>query len=491
MPAIRHNNVRLQPLTLTNIDSAVSIEGDSRPHDAFEAPRPHSDSLISLPKAPSPHSPLILPPPMAPSSLAAINTPENGTTDISVVSKAKADQLFAKLVSRADIPFLSHEDGCFARAHQMVRILENKGIIAAKAFVHGNLRIRSPYSAQTNPYNGKVTDKGYIFWRYHVAVALWVQSETGRELMVIDPSICEGPVTVKEWIDRQTEVPGSSAREPYFTSRFIYQFQDRDKTLTEYDPKDLEHMKRTTTEYLTPHHNRVRMRAYQVSDTQRAHNHVLYQAVENDDLDGVLKAITNGADAAGVYGGGQCDHLLNTAIRCSNIKIVRALLDAGATHQSSLLAATDADNLQALGELLSRNAGDLTYSLRWSRRTALMSAVFKRQFAMVKLLLEASTPSEINHKGPEGRTALFFAVGPDSNHTIPMEDSIQLTRLLIEAGADVNVISTDGETPLSLIEKFERAQEKSTYKVRHKFLKTLRGIKKELQRPALPLRLAA
>ena len=95
MPKIRQNTLAIQQPTVTRIDSALSIEGVSRPLDTFEAPRPHSDSIISLPRPPSP---LVLPPPAAPSPLAPINTPDNGTTDISVVSKAQADQLFAQLL---------------------------------------------------------------------------------------------------------------------------------------------------------------------------------------------------------------------------------------------------------------------------------------------------------------------------------------------------------------------------------------------------------
>jgi len=171
--------------------------------------------------------------------------------------------------------------------------------------------------------------------------------------------------------------------------------------------------------------------------------------------------------------------------------VVRALLDAGATHRSSLLIATEANKIDVIKELLARSSEDFEYTHHWDHKTALEHALYYRQFDIIPLLLGACGPEEVNRRGPDGKTALFFAVNPGSSSSVPKEDSLKLTRMLIAAGAEVDVVSKRGETPLGIIEKHIAAKKRSIYPSQIKFLKTLREIKEVLLEATPVLREAA
>ena len=431
------------------------------------APTAQGISLQSVALPPSPR-------------LEPVPTKSGATELISVVSPERATQLFAQLKARGDIPFLYHEDGCFARAHQMAHALDDEGITVAKVFVHGNLRIRSPYSASRNVYSGEMEDPGYIFWRYHVAVALWVGSSDDKTLMVLDPSICGEPVSVEAWTARQTEVPGSSAGAPYCTSRFVYNFRDSKKKLDGYKDSDQKHVENNTRHTLHVHQDRVRKNGYLVSDAQRERNNALMEAVVSNNLNDVQEAIAAGADMQGVYGEGAQDHLLNTAIQRSSPEVINALLDAGATAETSLLTAVEGGKLEVVKDLLRRGLGSLAYSHMWNGETPLINAVYNRKMEILDELLDACSPADINHRNHRGETALFYAVAPPRNFTTPTEASLQLTRRLLKAGAEVNITSPKGKSPLSIVQHYEDIQERATHRNAATFLKVIHQIKAEL-----------
>lgn len=430
-------------------------------------PATHGLSLQSVALPPAPR-------------LEPVETKSGAEEFISVVSPERATALFAQLKARGDIPFLYHEDGCFARAHQMAQALDDEGITVAKVFVHGNLRIRSPYSASRNAYSGELVDPGYIFWRYHVAVALWVDSGDDKTLMVLDPSICGEPVSVEAWTARQTEVPGSSAGAPYCTSRFVYNFRDSQKKLDGYKDSDQKHVENNTRHTLHVHKNRVRKTGYLVSDAQRGRNNALMEAVVSNNLNNVKEAIAAGADMQGVYGEGAQDHLLNTAIQRSSPEVINTLLDAGATAETSLLTAVEDDKLEVVKDLLRRGLGSLDYSHMWNGETPLINAVHNRKIEILDEILDACSPADINHRNHRGETALFYAVAPPRNFTTPTEASLQLTRRLIKAGAEVNITSPKGKSPLSIVQHYEDIQERATHRNAATFLKVIHQIKAEL-----------
>jgi Glutaminase len=92
------------------------------------------------------------------------------------------------------IPFGYVRDGCFARAHKMRWIIENKyGYCSEKVFSYGNLDVKA------NKWGGCC-----VGWWYHVAPLIRVKSTNGSILCyVIDPGMFNAPVLLSEWLAAQ------------------------------------------------------------------------------------------------------------------------------------------------------------------------------------------------------------------------------------------------------------------------------------------------
>lgn len=118
------------------------------------------------------------------------------------MSMAKAQQVFNDMSAQSCdpltipvpcIPFLYPVDGCFARAHQMCRLMLQQSLSPRKVWIKGNL-----VAATRNRPNC------FVYWGWHVAPTLcvWVWKPwwlLRRQTMVIDPSLFTGPVTEDTW----------------------------------------------------------------------------------------------------------------------------------------------------------------------------------------------------------------------------------------------------------------------------------------------------
>ena len=114
------------------------------------------------------------------------------------VSQKKAQEMFDLVSSKTCnpltvpppcIPFLYPDDGCWARAHEMCRLMINAGVTPKKVWIDGNLR------ANTSNH-----PNCYIRWGWHVAPTVCVRRGFCRiEDMVIDPSLFTGPVSKSTW----------------------------------------------------------------------------------------------------------------------------------------------------------------------------------------------------------------------------------------------------------------------------------------------------
>jgi len=103
------------------------------------------------------------------------------------ITEQEAKEVFDKLASRFWIPFHYRPEGCYARAHRMAQILEQKKIYSQKVFLEGFLVVDG------------------IAWSWHVAPMVFVRTNTDElESWVIDPSLFNGPVPFAEWRLRQT-----------------------------------------------------------------------------------------------------------------------------------------------------------------------------------------------------------------------------------------------------------------------------------------------
>lgn len=120
------------------------------------------------------------------------------------VSPARAQQIFDAMsatscqpltVTPSCIPFLFPDDGCWARAHEMRRLMLGMGHSSRKIWIHGNLRV-----ATRNSPNCQVN------WWYHVAPTLCVRHWLFfARRMVIDPSLFTSPVTKATWKNVQSD----------------------------------------------------------------------------------------------------------------------------------------------------------------------------------------------------------------------------------------------------------------------------------------------
>ncbi len=114
------------------------------------------------------------------------------------ISATKAQQVFDAMNAKTCdpltipppcIPFLYPNDGCWGRAHEMVRLMKDMGLNPKKVWIQGSL------TAQT-----KNDPNCHVHWGWHVAPTLCVRNTwfLGKQ-QVIDPSLFTTPVSKSTW----------------------------------------------------------------------------------------------------------------------------------------------------------------------------------------------------------------------------------------------------------------------------------------------------
>jgi hypothetical protein len=92
------------------------------------------------------------------------------------------------------IPFMYPDNGCWARANEMCRLMAAMGETSRKVWI-----TRSP----AKPLHGVTRNhpQCFIEWRWHVAPTILVRSSWFFPLrrMVVDPSLATGPLTKDDW----------------------------------------------------------------------------------------------------------------------------------------------------------------------------------------------------------------------------------------------------------------------------------------------------
>ncbi len=148
------------------------------------------------------------------------------------------------------------------------------------------------------------------------------------------------------------------------------------------------------------------------------------------------------------------DQKLIAAAYANDVDAARELIEAGAdvnakdasVQSAYLIATSEVGDDTALLELTLANGADVR-SLDSYDGTGLIRAADRGFTAIVARLLE--THIEVDHVNRLGWTALLEAIilgGGDSAHT-------EVVRLLVEAGADVNLADSQGVTPLAHAEQ--------------------------------------
>lgn len=124
------------------------------------------------------------------------------------VTLSRAQQLFSLCLSRLCCPcsgvapgiaFLYPEDGCWARASEMCRLMIAEGEQPSKVWLRGWLHTLTRNSPNC-----------YVNWGYHVAPVLDVSVGGSTQTYVVDPSLFDDVVPLATWISVQGD-PAATA----------------------------------------------------------------------------------------------------------------------------------------------------------------------------------------------------------------------------------------------------------------------------------------
>jgi len=112
------------------------------------------------------------------------------------------------------IPFLYLEDGCWTRAHEMCRLMINKGYSPRKVWIFGFL-----IAPTAN------TPACWVQWNFHVAPTLRVRGQKLFQVhdMVVDPGLFTAPVAQAVWDSTLGNDPGAS---PIPTDAWVYWYEE-------------------------------------------------------------------------------------------------------------------------------------------------------------------------------------------------------------------------------------------------------------------------
>jgi hypothetical protein len=119
------------------------------------------------------------------------------------LSIARAQQVFNSMAATSCdplmvpvpcIPFLYPDDGCWARAHEMCRLMINMGLSPRKVWIDHSTGHLLHVSTKNNP-------QCFVEWGWHVAPTLCVRGPRffRTQRMVIDPSLFTTPVSQATW----------------------------------------------------------------------------------------------------------------------------------------------------------------------------------------------------------------------------------------------------------------------------------------------------
>lgn len=111
---------------------------------------------------------------------------------IGTVSPAEAANLFDLITAQVHIPFAYPDNGCWVRAHEMVRLMDPTSVPLQKAWLYG------PPNLSTATSNSPVCS---VTWSWHVAPCVDVQDGVNVVPHVIDPSLFTSVVTRTAWVN--------------------------------------------------------------------------------------------------------------------------------------------------------------------------------------------------------------------------------------------------------------------------------------------------
>jgi len=155
---------------------------------------------------------------------AILNTVKTGLTDV-IPDMATAQLMFDYITHQCCalpgpygidqcISFQYCEDGCYARAHKMCFILNNKYHYAT----HKVFSFAYPDGPNSLCVKGEKWGGCCINWWYHVAPLVNIKTPTGTKAYVFDPAMFDQPVLLATWLHAQQNPACASGAIPKVTS---------------------------------------------------------------------------------------------------------------------------------------------------------------------------------------------------------------------------------------------------------------------------------
>ncbi len=140
--------------------------------------------------------------------MGVINTTTPGLTSV-IPDMATAQLMFDYIVHQSCgvpgpygvdycITFQYCEDGCYARAHKMCYVLNNRYHYATKKVFSFAYPSPSTLSVKAEKWGGCC-----IRWWYHVAPLVSIKTPTGTKAYVFDPAMFDQPVLLSTWLHAQ------------------------------------------------------------------------------------------------------------------------------------------------------------------------------------------------------------------------------------------------------------------------------------------------
>ena len=138
-----------------------------------------------------------------------------------MLTHSEAEWLFTHLRDETGIPWQPSAEGCWERAHVMIRFMQLAGAQPMKIWVFSGARLNTPSGERVHAVGLKpsINGLGERGWSIHVAPLAWVRDSSGiMERMVFDPIVARdlGPVSIQSWLkllnDPSAKFGESSAR---------------------------------------------------------------------------------------------------------------------------------------------------------------------------------------------------------------------------------------------------------------------------------------
>jgi Glutaminase len=155
--------------------------------------------IIDVREAPSDHPFTLVPPDHIQSAARPAEFEPSAPPTISLDEAKRLFRLCAnttcnpKTILAPCIPFLYPRNGCWARAHEMYRLMSAQGSPPPwKLWNYGNLAVKT----RNDP-------KCVVGWGWHVAPAVYVEINGQNHFLVIDPSMFSEPVSWETWQNAQ------------------------------------------------------------------------------------------------------------------------------------------------------------------------------------------------------------------------------------------------------------------------------------------------